>query len=30
MTDCPGHFGFLKLALPVFHVGFFKHTVSIL
>ena len=30
MTDCPGHFGFVKLALPVFHVGYFKHTVSIL
>jgi DNA-directed RNA polymerase III subunit RPC1 len=30
MMECPGHFGFLKLALPVFHVGFFKHTVSIL
>jgi DNA-directed RNA polymerase III subunit RPC1 len=30
MTDCPGHFGNLKLALPVFHVGYFKHTVAIL
>jgi DNA-directed RNA polymerase III subunit RPC1 len=30
MTECPGHFGFLKLALPIFHVGYFKHTVSIL
>jgi DNA-directed RNA polymerase III subunit RPC1 len=30
MTECPGHFGFIKLALPVFHVGYFKHTVSIL
>jgi len=30
MTDCPGHFGHLKLNLPVFHIGFFKHTVSIL
>ena len=30
MTECPGHFGFLKLAMPVFHVGYFKHTVSIL
>lgn len=30
MTDCPGHFGNLKLALPVFHIGYFKHTVAIL
>ena len=30
MTECPGHFGFLKLALPIFHVGYFKHTVAIL
>ena len=30
MFDCPGHFGFVKLALPVFHIGFFKHTLSIL
>ena len=30
VTECPGHFGFLKLALPVFHVGYFKHTISIL
>ena len=30
MTDCPGHFGNIKLALPVFHIGYFKHTVSIL
>ena len=30
MTDCPGHFGNLKLTLPVFHIGYFKHTVAIL
>lgn len=30
MTDCPGHFGFIKLALPVFHGGYFRHTVAIL
>jgi DNA-directed RNA polymerase III subunit RPC1 len=30
VTDCPGHFGFIKLALPVFHVGYFKHAVSVL
>ena len=21
MTDCPGHFGHIELAVPVFHVG---------
>ena len=30
MVDCPGHFGVLKLALPVFHVGYFKHLLNIL
>ncbi len=30
MADCVGHFGYIKLVLPVFHVGFFKHVVSIL
>ena len=29
-VECPGHFGFLQLALPVFHVGFFRHTIQIL
>nr|WCZ58477.1 RNA polymerase III subunit RPC1 [Andalucia godoyi] len=24
LTDCPGHFGYLRLELPCFHVGFFK------
>lgn len=27
---CPGHFGYMKLELPVFHVGYFKHVVNIL
>ncbi|KAM0675865.1 DNA-directed RNA polymerase III subunit C1 (rpo31) [Gurleya vavrai] len=27
---CPGHFGSINLYLPVFHVGFFKHTYNIL
>jgi DNA-directed RNA polymerase III subunit RPC1 len=27
---CPGHFGYVQLELPVFHVGFFKQTVNIL
>ena len=30
LLDCPGHYGFVKLALPVFHVGYFKHTLAIL
>ncbi|PWN51206.1 putative RPO31-DNA-directed RNA polymerase III, 160 kd subunit [Violaceomyces palustris] len=30
MADCVGHFGYIKLVLPVFHVGFFKHTIGIL
>ena len=25
MADCVGHYGYIKLVLPVFHVGFFKH-----
>ena len=27
---CPGHFGYIELELPVFHVGYFKQTVNIL
>ena len=27
MADCVGHYGYIKLVLPVFHVGFFKHVV---
>lgn len=30
MTDCPGHFGHIELAKPVFHVGFMVKTVKIL
>ena len=30
LVDCAGHFGYIKLALPVYHIGFFKHTLSIL
>lgn len=25
MTECPGHFGYLELAKPMFHIGFFKN-----
>lgn len=30
MADCVGHFGHVKLALPVFHVGYFKHIITCL
>ena len=30
MTECPGHFGHLELAKPVYHVGFMKKTIRIL
>ena len=30
LTDCAGHFGYIQLELPVFHAGFFKHTLTIL
>jgi hypothetical protein len=30
MTDCSGHFGYVQLELPVFHAGYFKHTLQIL
>ncbi|XP_073009025.1 DNA-directed RNA polymerase III subunit 1 isoform X1 [Typha latifolia] len=29
-TDCPGHFGYLKLVLPVFNVGYFNSILDIL
>lgn len=30
LNECVGHFGYLDLALPVFHVGHFRATVTIL
>lgn len=30
LVDCAGHFGYIKLALPVFHIGFLRHTLHIL
>ncbi|XP_043274363.1 DNA-directed RNA polymerase II subunit RPB1 [Venturia canescens] len=30
MTECPGHFGHIDLAKPVFHVGFMTKTIKIL
>lgn len=28
MTECPGHFGHIELAVPVFHPGRLRHEVS--
>eukprot|EP00743_Colponemidia_sp_Colp-15_P005255 GILK01005654.1.p1 GENE.GILK01005654.1~~GILK01005654.1.p1 ORF type:complete len:1742 (+),score=310.58 GILK01005654.1:266-5491(+) len=30
MTDCPGHFGHIELAKPVFHVGFMNTVIKVL
>jgi len=30
MQECVGHFGYLDLELPVFHIGFFKLTIQVL
>ena len=30
LADCVGHFGHVQLALPVFHVGYFKKTMTVL
>uniref|UniRef100_A0A4W3GM23 DNA-directed RNA polymerase n=1 Tax=Callorhinchus milii TaxID=7868 RepID=A0A4W3GM23_CALMI len=30
MTECPGHFGHIELAKPVFHVGFLNKTMKCL
>lgn len=30
LASCHGHFGHIRLALPVFHVGFFKNIISVL
>jgi DNA-directed RNA polymerase beta' subunit len=29
-ADCPGHFGHLVLAKPIFHIGFMKTVVAVL
>ncbi|KZT20622.1 beta and beta-prime subunits of DNA dependent RNA-polymerase [Neolentinus lepideus HHB14362 ss-1] len=29
-VDCVGHYAYIKLVLPVFHIGYFKHTIGIL
>jgi hypothetical protein len=30
LADCAGHFGYIKLELPVFHIGYFKNTLQVL
>ena len=30
MNDCPGHFGHIELAKPVYHIGFFNKTLRVL
>ena len=30
MTTCPGHFGHIELARPVYHVGFLTKTLKLL
>eukprot|EP00644_Phytophthora_capsici_P003800 jgi/Phyca11/108224/e_gw1.15.640.1 len=30
LTDCVGHFGYIQLELPVFHIGYFKAITEIL
>ncbi|XP_070543488.1 DNA-directed RNA polymerase III subunit RPC1-like [Ptychodera flava] len=30
LSDCVGHFGFVDLELPVFHIGYFRSIISIL
>lgn len=29
LADCAGHFGYIKLELPVFHIGYFKNTLQV-
>lgn len=30
IAECPGHFGYLELAKPMFHIGFMKTVLSIM
>ena len=30
MEQCPGHFGYIRLNFPIFHIGFFKKIIEIL
>ncbi|KIY66237.1 beta and beta-prime subunits of DNA dependent RNA-polymerase [Cylindrobasidium torrendii FP15055 ss-10] len=29
-VNCVGHFAYIKLVVPVFHIGYFKHTIDVL
>ncbi|KAI1788935.1 beta and beta-prime subunits of DNA dependent RNA-polymerase [Ganoderma leucocontextum] len=29
-VDCVGHYAYIKLVVPVFHIGYFKHIIAIL
>ncbi len=30
LADCVGHFGYIDLELPVFHVGYFRSIIQVL
>ena len=30
LAECTGHYGYIDLELPVFHVGYFRMTITIL
>lgn len=30
LKSCSGHFGHIELGLPVFHIGYFKHILTLL
>lgn len=30
MSECPGHFGYIELSKPVFHVGFMNMVLKVL
>ena len=30
LAECIGHYGYIDLELPVFHVGYFRSTITIL
>ncbi|XP_067671206.1 DNA-directed RNA polymerase III subunit RPC1-like isoform X1 [Haliotis asinina] len=30
LADCTGHYGYVELELPVFHIGFFRTTITVL
>lgn len=30
LQDCNGHFGYISLELPCFHIGYFKAIISVL